>query len=290
MPPRPSTKPDAADTAPSSWHSFLTDPAKDFAKRWRIRAPVRAGSDKAPAIFTIREAVWLLVSLAVIAAIAVFFDQMSALAVRGLHPYWYATFEWITHLGKSGYLFFLTILIMILALYFARHAGILRQRVLARVLAGRAAYFLSVLVVSGIASILIKRLGRARPKYLDTGGPFQLDLLTLKASWSSFPSGHTVTVFVAAVALGYFLPRWRVVFWVTAALVGVSRVVLGSHYPSDVVAGALLGIVSAVIIRRFFAARNIVFSHAGRDIKVRGEGLIFKYLGKLRAANKRKPE
>ena len=57
----------------------------------------------------------------------------------------------------------------------------------------------------------------------------------------SFPSGHTAASFAAATALAMAYPSARALLFATATAVGVSRVHLGHHFPSDVLAGALLG-------------------------------------------------
>ena len=61
----------------------------------------------------------------------------------------------------------------------------------------------------------------------------------------SFPSGHTLHAVAFAVLLGVFYPAWAPLLALFALLVGISRVVLGLHYPSDVLAGAAIGIVTA---------------------------------------------
>ncbi len=59
------------------------------------------------------------------------------------------------------------------------------------------------------------------------------------------PSSHTAYAVVMTVFLSSLYPRLRPLTISLAALVGVCRVVLGAHYPSDVVAGAVLGYVVA---------------------------------------------
>lgn len=67
----------------------------------------------------------------------------------------------------------------------------------------------------------------------------------------SFPSGHTTTAFAVAIALSFFLPRFR---WLPIALAfatGVSRVYLGVHYPLDVIYAAALGTLIGVVSARW---------------------------------------
>lgn len=64
----------------------------------------------------------------------------------------------------------------------------------------------------------------------------------------SFPSGHTFASFAAAAALYRSLPRhWNILLWLTAAAIGFSRLYLFMHYPSDVAAGALLGLACGTL-------------------------------------------
>ena len=68
----------------------------------------------------------------------------------------------------------------------------------------------------------------------------------------SFPSGHTITAFAVAVALGAFYPEMQPALFFCAASVAASRIVLGMHFLSDVVAGAsigaMLGGMSAILL------------------------------------------
>lgn len=58
----------------------------------------------------------------------------------------------------------------------------------------------------------------------------------------SFPSGHTMHAVCFSLLLAGYMPHGASIVWTFTALVGISRVVLGLHYPSDVAAGALLGL------------------------------------------------
>jgi undecaprenyl-diphosphatase len=67
---------------------------------------------------------------------------------------------------------------------------------------------------------------------------------------SSFPSGHAAGGVAAALVLSNALPAGRLVWWTLAALIAFSRLYLGVHFASDIVAGALLGfLVSAATLR-----------------------------------------
>ena len=57
----------------------------------------------------------------------------------------------------------------------------------------------------------------------------------------SLPSGHTAAAFLMATVVAASFPLWAPLLFVWAALVGASRLLLGVHYLSDLVAGALLG-------------------------------------------------
>lgn len=62
----------------------------------------------------------------------------------------------------------------------------------------------------------------------------------------SFPSGHTSAAFMMATLLGYYFPPLMIPLYCWATLVGFSRVVLGVHFPTDILVGIILGISTAL--------------------------------------------
>jgi undecaprenyl-diphosphatase len=103
--------------------------------------------------------------------------------------------------------------------------------------------FLTVVVADALADGLAE-LGKA---IVHRHRPFEHQLGPATSSWS-FPSGHAATSFACATVLSAFAPRWRVPFFLLATLIALSRLYNGVHYPTDVVAGALLGVLIALLL------------------------------------------
>jgi undecaprenyl-diphosphatase len=70
-----------------------------------------------------------------------------------------------------------------------------------------------------------------------------------RPDWSeySFPSGHSTLMFAVAFVLGQRYPKLRWLFYLIAAAVATTRVLLRKHYPSDVFAGAAVGLLAAML-------------------------------------------
>jgi undecaprenyl-diphosphatase len=59
----------------------------------------------------------------------------------------------------------------------------------------------------------------------------------------SFPSGHSITAFAVAIAIGLFYPELLATLLTVAMLIATSRIILGMHFLSDVLAGAAIGVI-----------------------------------------------
>ncbi|MCW8795865.1 MAG: phosphatase PAP2 family protein [Chlorobium sp.] len=112
----------------------------------------------------------------------------------------------------------------------------------------------SSVALSGIAANLFKTLlGRARPHLYFKEGVYGFDFFHIDYSWLSFPSGHAATALGAASALALLFPGYRAAFYSAGLVIATSRIVLNEHYPSDVIAGSLLGYYTTVYLyHRFF--------------------------------------
>ena len=71
------------------------------------------------------------------------------------------------------------------------------------------------------------------------------EILVRRLGDYSFPSGHTSASFAAATALYAIDRRWGTAAYILAVLIGFSRLYLGVHFPTDVLAGAVIGILAA---------------------------------------------
>lgn len=103
---------------------------------------------------------------------------------------------------------------------------------------------LSALLVDGVVKPLVDR---ARPF---TGHP-EAVVLDVRPDTASFPSGHAANAAAGATALARVWPAGTLPFWGLALLIALSRVVVGVHFPTDVVSGLIFGYAVA----RFVCAR-----------------------------------
>lgn len=118
-------------------------------------------------------------------------------------------------------------------------------------------YMLTALLVGGaLVQILKFVFGRYRPKLWFTDGLYGLAIFHNQyipfSHTDSFPSGHSQAIFTAMTAMAVIYPAGRRFFFGLAVSVAISRVLLGLHFPSDILAGSVLGVVSALWVKGWF--------------------------------------
>ena len=220
-----------------------------------------------PAISPFRRHAKLLVIAAVAIVLSmIFLDRAAIEAVAGLPVSVNRAFNDFTDFGRSDwFLVPLGGLLVLIAVFDAPWIERWTRLAMAAVAARLGFLFLAISLPGIVQAILKHQIGRHRPSEL---GPFTYEPFSWEHQFSSFPSGHTTTAFSVLVAFGALFPRLRPLLWTYAILIAISRVVISTHYPSDVMAGALVGGFGALLIRNWFAERRLAL-YVGSDHEVR---------------------
>ena len=173
----------------------------------------------------------------------------------------------LTDFGKSAYvLWLLAGLLFVVAVIAPGLRGMRRARLLG--LGTRLQFvFLAVLLPVLTGEVLKWIIGRGRPFVGGEANAFNFVHFAGTEAYASFPSGHAITSSALAFAISAIWPQTRIAMIAYAGAIAASRLVLLAHHPSDVVAGALVGVVGAMFVRYWFAARHLVFTiHADGGI------------------------
>jgi undecaprenyl-diphosphatase len=131
---------------------------------------------------------------------------------------------WLTYLGSHFAVIFFILLTWILT----KQRKILRHLILLYAVQSAVIYGLKFLIQRQRPFLFLKmasKLSRGPEEIIDP----------------SFPSAHAALSFMMATLLAHWFPRYRILFFLAAAFIGWTRIYLGVHYPTDVIAGALLG-------------------------------------------------
>jgi membrane-associated phospholipid phosphatase len=166
----------------------------------------------------------------------------------------------LTDFGKSTYLLWTIAALLALVALLAPQLRGHGRAVLIAVETRLAFVFLAVLLPVLAGEVIKGIVGRGRPFVGGVANPFNYSLFAWSETYASFPSGHAVASAALAFAVSTMWPRARPVMIIYVIAICLSRLVLLAHHPSDVVAGALVGIVGAMFVRYWFAARHLAFT------------------------------
>ena len=104
----------------------------------------------------------------------------------------------------------------------------------------------------GILTQFIKHLiGRPRPNHSNLNDIFELNFFTTESAFHSFPSGHASTIIAVTLIMCLVFLWLRVLFYICGFLIALSRVVVGAHFTTDVIAGSLVAIMVYKILNFF---------------------------------------
>lgn len=228
-----------------------------------------------------RHSLWLSAAgAALVIVLMVAFDQteIQLMPARGTPALW--PIRILTDFGKDEYLLIaLGAALVVLALVAAGLHGTRRALLLG--LGTRVQFlFLSIAVSAFAAEILKYIAGRGRPFVGGKANPFNFVPFEGSGAYASLPSGHAVAAFALAFAVSALWPRLRVFMFTYAIVILLTRLVLLAHHPSDVAAGALVGMVGAMAVRYWFAARRLAFA-------IRADGTIVPLPGAVSGRLKR---
>lgn len=208
-----------------------------------------------------RHVLWLTAGLgAAIIVLMYLIDawEIAQMPKRGTPSLWWVRI--LTDFGKDEYV--LAVLgVLLVAVAFAAPAFRGIQRSLLLGLGTRLQFlFLAVAVSNLVTEVLKYSIGRGRPFVGGEANVFHFSHFAGHPAYYSFPSGHATTAFALAFAVSALWPQARFAMAVYAAIIAGTRLVLLAHHPSDVVAGALVGIIGALFVRYWFAARRLGFA------------------------------
>lgn len=168
--------------------------------------------------------------------------------------------DYITYLGQGGW-YLIPAVLCIATINLTDWSTQSRRGLL--LLYNRTALALFVIVstgLSGLVSVVLKySIGRARPGFYQDLGILAFKPFSLDPDFASFPSGHATTVGSIAAVLILFFPRSRIFVIPLAIWVAATRIVVGAHYPSDVVAGLGFGFAATILAAIFFARLGYLF-------------------------------
>ncbi len=196
-----------------------------------------------------------------------FVDQPVALYLHAESPDLRALFAMIGKLGEAwGWLVLFGLAFV--SLHWGGELPRLRGSAAAlRAFSAIPAFLFAAIAVAGLAADIVKiGLGRMRPKLLFGGDLYGFTGLAWRPDHWSFPSGHTATIVALMTALWWLWPQHLLFYILAAAIVAMCRIVVGAHYPSDVIAGAFVAVLTTRGVVWLFARWGIDLTAAARGV------------------------
>lgn len=155
------------------------------------------------------------------------------------NPLFDSVMPFVTELGSFVAMLAICVIVIILSIVFKKQTI---KRIALMCL-------LSLLIADGIALVLKTLICEPRP-FITFG---DVHLLVVEDDPFSFPSGHATSTFAVVGFLVFKLKNklWSVILILFALIIGFSRIYVGVHYPLDVIAGMILGVLTAYLVYKY---------------------------------------
>ncbi len=158
-------------------------------------------------------------------------------------------FKEITRLGSSSWYFIITFMGFVI-FYMGKRLQIIKYKTIHDLSNFFITSFFYVLIVGIITQIIKHIVGRPRPNHTNFEDVFDFQFFTLESNFHSFPSGHSSTIFIVCFVLVSVFPKLKYFFYFLASIIAFSRVVLGAHFFTDIVTGAILALILFKILNK----------------------------------------
>jgi membrane-associated phospholipid phosphatase len=240
-------------------HCGSREPGKSQPSREEERRPmVKAGEPDHQGMIK----KYVVISLPVVTLVCIggFYglDVMLAYYCKSLNSHILDLFEFITKFGMaSWYLVPSLAAFLIFELLYKKKLWSIR-----------ALFVFASIAFSGILVDILKFIfGRYRPIMLFDYGLYGFSFFKTSSDLTSFPSGHASNITALIISLYFIYPKYRNIYIIVAVLVIISRMILGLHFFTDVLAGSYLATITTLIVKSYFDSRFPFSPHNGVKCK-----------------------
>ena len=170
----------------------------------------------------------------------IFFSSLNLSA----NVYFKQFFTSITVVGDSIWIFSSTALVCLCCFFFKKNNFFFKK------IFFNSFFLFTGTLIAGLLTQIIKHLvGRPRPNHAANEW---FSFFNLDSAFHSFPSGHTSTIFLIALVFSMFTPKLKYFYFCCAGVIGLSRVIVGAHFLTDIMGGAILAYIGYKITLSFF--------------------------------------
>ena len=111
-----------------------------------------------------------------------------------------------------------------------------------------------------VKTMIVIFYARPRP-YINLDSTHKLINLSPVENFQSFPSGHTIFFFALSTIIYSFNKKLGIIFFICSLMIAISRIFVGVHWPTDIIIGAVLGVMTGLIINWLYnKIKNLLLS------------------------------